>query len=275
MEIVMEKHVEMSTAVQSWRKWNLGSDGLRILTILYVVFLAAGGCEKKQSSQKVVHDALKDNSEVKKINSRIMLTELELDIDAVTCATPGLFLNREKPPHLRKEEKRPPFMVVPGVKNLALYKPVTTSDEPIIGDPVQLTDGIKTSEEFDFVEGPSWVQVDLGESASIHAIVVWHFYKNPMIYNDVIVRISDDVDFSQNVIMLFNNDLDNSSGIGKGKDTAFISRWWGEIVDARGPSYAGTAARYVRVYTGKSIDGLSPRYLEIAVHGIWNEKKRE
>ena len=119
------------------------------------------------------------------------------------------------PTHFRKEDKkRPPFMVVPGLENLALYKPVTVSDAPIAGEPEQINDGIKTSGKFDFVEGPGWVQVDLGESAEIHAIVLWHFYKNPAIFDDVIVRVSNDVNFSQDVIMLFNNDHDNSTGMG-------------------------------------------------------------
>ena len=158
-------------------------------------------------------------------------------------------------------------MVIPGLTNLALDKPVRANEEPIVGEIEQLNDGLKTSGEFDFIEGPSWVQVDLEESASIHAVAIWHYYKNPVIYDDVIVRISDDKDFSKNVTTLFNNDHDNSSKMGKGKDTAYISRWWGELIDARDADRKGKTARYVRLYTGKSVGGKLPRYVEIAVYG--------
>ena len=200
------------------------------------------------------------------------LVELDfgLGVDAVTRATPGNPLGL-KPPHLRREVKRPPFMVRAGMTNVALYKPVAAADpEPVTGDLDQLTDGLKKSGPFDFVEfgpGRQWVQVDLGRTRTIHAIGVWHFYKNATIYNDVIVRVADDGGFTQNVRTLFNNDHDNSSGLGPGGDTAFYTRWWGEIVDARGRDYAGTPARYVRVYTADGMEGEPVRFVEIAVYG--------
>lgn len=202
----------------------------------------------------------------------VELVELDLGLteDAVTRATPG---NPKglKPPHLRKEVERPPFMVPPGVKNLALYKPVTSSDkEPNTGDLDQVTDGLKKSDEFDFVElgqGVQWVQVDLGRTSAIHAVVVWHYYKNPIIYNDVVVQVADDAGFSQNVRTLFNNDHDNSARLGRGKGTAFYARWWGEIADARGADKKGTPARYVRVYTADGMEDEFPRFVEVAVYG--------
>ena len=199
----------------------------------------------------------------------VTLEELELGIDvhAVTRATPGLGRGL-RPPHLRNEgAKRPPFMVVPGLKNLALYQPVTGSDEPVTGDLDQLTDELKKSGEFDYVEGPAWVQVDLDEPSAIHAVVVWHFYRNPVIYKDVVVQVADDAGFSKNVRTLFNNDHDNSSGLGRGRDPAYISRWWGEIVDARGAGHAGTRAQHVRLYTASGVEGEFARYVEIAIYG--------
>ena len=200
---------------------------------------------------------------------------IDLDVglgpDAVTQATPG---NPRgiKPPHLRATGKqRPPFRVRPGLTNLALYKPVSASEaEPVTGDVDQITDGLKKSGNFDFVEfGPAlgWVQIDLERVRTVHAVVVWHYYKNATIYNDVIVRLADDAEFTRNVRTLFNNDHDNSAAMGKGADTAFYTRWWGEIVDARGPSNGGTEARYVRVYTAAGMEGEPPRFVEIAVYG--------
>lgn len=204
--------------------------------------------------------------------ANLVKLELGLSADAVTRATPGISQGLE-PPHLRKETKiqRPPFMVVPGLENIALYKPVKCSDtEPIIGDIDQINDGLKKSDEFDYVElgpGIQWIQIDLKGICEIHAVVIWHFYKNAVIYNDVIVQVADDDGFKKNKKTLFNNDHDNSSGIGKGSDKAFYSRWWGEIVGARGKNNKGTRARYVRIYTADGMEREHPRFVEIAVYG--------
>ena len=201
------------------------------------------------------------------------LVELDLGLgaDAVTSATPGVSRGL-KPPHLRKLTgiKRRPFMVVPGLRNIALYKPVTCSDkEPVIGDIDQVNDGLKMSDDFDYVElgpGLQWVQIDLKEIYEIHAVVIWHYYKNAIIYNDVIVQVADDMSFKTNKRTLFNNDHDSSSGFHRGWDKAFYSRWWGEIVDARNDN-KGNAARYVRVYTADGMEKELPRFVEIAVYG--------
>ena len=200
-----------------------------------------------------------------------VLVELDVGVgpDAVTRATPG---NPRgiKPPHLRKAGRRPPFMVSPGMTNLAMLKPVTAGEEPVTGDVDQITDGLKKSGPFDYVElgpGLGWVQIDLEQVRTIHAVVIWHYYKNATIYNDVIVRLADDADFSRNVRTLFNNDHDNSARMGKGDKKAFYTRWWGEIVDARGADAKGTPARYVRIYTAGGMESEPVRFVEIAVYG--------
>ena len=200
----------------------------------------------------------------------LVALDLGLTVDAVTRATPG---NPEgiKPPHLREEVQREPFMVPEGLENLALYKEVTSGiDEPNLGDLDQVTDGIKKSGDFDFVEmgeGAHWIQIDLAETRTLYAIAIWHFYKNATIYNDVIVRVADDKAFTENVRMLFNNDHDNSAGTGKGTDTAFYTRWWGELVDARGAGRKPTRARYVRVHTSEGMEGEWVRFVEVDVYG--------
>ncbi len=235
---------------------------LRVTILLAAVCLLASGC-KKVAPEKPKAPA--------SARAGIKLVELDLEIDGVTCPTTRDSIEDISPPHLRKkynkDEKRKPFMVVEGLENLAMFKPVTSSDAPDTGEIEQINDGIMSSGEFDFVEGPGWVQVDLEESASIHAIVLWHYHKSVVIYNDIIVQIADDADFKQNVRTLFNNDHDNSAGMGKGSDTAYISSGWGEIVDARDENMQPFAARYIRLYTSKSTDGLLPRYVELAVYG--------
>jgi len=200
------------------------------------------------------------------------LVELDLGLgpDAVTRATPG-YPRGLKPPHLREEVKRPPLMVPPGMENLALYRPISASDEePITGDLYQINDDIKKSDPFDYVElgpGLQWVQVDLEARYEIFAVAVWHFYKNPVIYNDVILQASNDEAFQDEVKTLFNNDHDFSSGVDRGHDTAYYTRWWGELVDTRDEDGVPLRARFVRIYTGDGMEGERPRFVELAVYG--------
>lgn len=207
--------------------------------------------------------------------------DLGLGPDAVTRATPILPPGLRRPPHLRGEVVRPAFMVPPGTRNLALGRPVTSStvDEPIIGELFQITDGVKRCEDSDYVEldpGLQWVQIDLGARARVHAVAVWHYYRDPVIYDDVIVRVAGEAGFERGAVTLFNNDHDDSAGLGRGTDTAYLARWWGEIVDARGLRRArpgredgrGTPARYVRVYTGEGTTGECARFVEVAVYGV-------
>jgi hypothetical protein len=67
--------------------------------------------------------------------------------------------------------------------------------------------------------------------------------------------------------VLFNNDHDNSAGLGEGSDTAYYARWWGEIVDARGADNNGTLGRYVRVHTNGGAAEEETQFVEIAVYG--------
>lgn len=202
--------------------------------------------------------------------------DLGVGADAVTRATPGYPKGFTPPPHLREEIRRADFMVPDGISNLALNCPVSSNlgdEEPLRGTVSQVTDGIKKSDEQDYVEmfpgEPQWVQVDLGASKEIFCICVWHYYKNPIVYRDVIVQIADNAEFSENVRTVFNNDHDNSSGLGEGKDTAFFARWWGELVDTRSgeDKLDGTFARYVRVYTNGGEADEDTRFVEVAVYG--------
>ncbi|MFM8617817.1 MAG: discoidin domain-containing protein [Opitutaceae bacterium] len=163
--------------------------------------------------------------------------------------------------------KRPDIMVAPDVKLLSKGKKVTSSDSlPVIGELSFITDGDKTGIDGAYVElGPNtqWVQVDLGSSAKIAAVAVWHFHSQARVYHDVVIQISDDAEFKKGVTTIFNTDDDNSSKLGKGADKSYVETNNGRIVDAK-----NTAGRYVRLYSnGNTSDELN-HYCEVEVFGV-------
>jgi hypothetical protein len=171
-------------------------------------------------------------------------------------------------PNLEKPlgRARDPFLAPAGVTNVALNKPVTSSDmEPIIGDLEQATDGDKKGAEGSFVElgpGVQYLQVDLEAPHEIYAILFWHFHKTARAYLDVVVQVADDADFTKNVRTIFNNDHDNSAGLGAGKDMNYVETSEGKLVDAK-----GVVARYVRLYSnGNNANDLN-HYVEVEVFG--------
>jgi hypothetical protein len=165
-----------------------------------------------------------------------------------------------------RQGKRPDFMVPVGTTNLAPGKKVTSSDnEPIIGDLDLITDGDKEGEEGYWVElgpGKQWVQIDLGQSAEIYAILVWHFHSQARVYRDVVVRVSDDPGFASGVTTVFNNDYQNSHGFGAGKDFAYVETNEGRLIDAK-----GVKGRYVRLYSNGNTSNKLNHYIEVEVFG--------
>jgi hypothetical protein len=161
---------------------------------------------------------------------------------------------------------RPPFYVPVGTKLLSLKKPVTSSDsQPVIGDLSMVTDGEKEGGDGYFIElgpGKQWVQIDLGASHPLWAILVWHYHSQARVYHDVVVQVSDDKDFLKGVTTVFNNDHDNSSGLGVGKDKEYIEVAEGKLIDPK-----GAKGRYVRLYSrGNTTNDLN-HYVEVEVYG--------
>src|SRR3954463_6836544 len=166
-------------------------------------------------------------------------------------------------------KKRDPWVAPAGVKNLALNKPVTSSDkDPIIGKLDQVTDGDKEGSDGSWVElapGLQWVQIDLGKACDIYGILMWHQHGDPRIYRDVVVQVADDADFINGVKTIFNNDQDNSAGLGVGKDREFYETYEGKLIDlAKSP----VKARYVRFYSKGNTSDDQNHYTEIEVYGF-------
>ena len=163
-------------------------------------------------------------------------------------------------------KSRPPFYVPKGTVLLSAKKTVTSSDTaPVIGELDMITDGEKSGGDGFFVElgpTPQWVQIDLGASNPLHAILLWHYHSQARVYRDVIVQVSDDPAFKAGVTTVFNNDHDNSSKLGAGKDKEYIEVAEGRLVDPK-----GAKGRYVRLYSnGNTTNDLS-HYVEVEVFG--------
>ncbi len=191
------------------------------------------------------------------------MAKLELQLPAPQFAgTPKTI----KTPNLEREAVVPEIMVPAGTANVAAGKPVTSSDDfPVIGELEYLTDSDKEGSDGSYIElGPElqWVQIDLGEAKTLYAIALWHYHAQARAYRDVIIQVSDDAGFAGNVQTLFNNDHDNSSGLGAGKDKEYIETYMGKLIDAK-----GAKGRYVRLYSNGSTGSDMNHYIEVEVFG--------
>jgi len=161
--------------------------------------------------------------------------------------------------------RRPPFLAPKGTVNLAKGKPVTSSDpEPIIGDLKFATDGEKAGGDGCVVwlaPGKQWLKIDLQQQAAIYAITIWHYHQQGRAYRDVVVQVGKDEDFIE-YKTVFNNDHDNSSGQGKGKDKVYMEDYQGKLIDCK-----GVQGRYVRLWSRGNTTDESSHYIEVEVYG--------
>ncbi len=163
-------------------------------------------------------------------------------------------------------EPRPEFLAPAGTENVALDKWVEGSAyEPESGDFSQIVDDEKEAYDGSIVvlpAGPQYVTIDLEELYTIYAVAIWHYHMQARVYKDVVVQASTDPDFILDVTTLFNNDHDNSLGLGVGDDLHYVETHEGKLIDAR-----GIEGQYVRLYSnGNTYDDLN-HYIEVCVYG--------
>jgi hypothetical protein len=235
--------------------WIVPAYVLMLLVILLITPCCKKSPEKKAPSQTQQQKA--DSNEGQKVK-----TEIAAELEPINIELPKPMLGKP----------RPPFLAPAGTKNVALGKPVVSSDkEPIIGEIEMITDGDKEAADGSYVElSPSLQQVtiDLGVEYDVYAILLWHYHKEARVYFDVVVQVADDPDFTANVKTLFNNDLDNSSGLGLGSDMHYVETAEGKLIDAR-----GVRARYVRLYSNGNSSNELNHYIEVEVFGTTTSGK--
>lgn len=174
-----------------------------------------------------------------------------------------------KVPNLEKPlgRPRPPFLAPAGTENVALGKSISSTDEePIIGEIDLINDDDREAADGCYVElGPflQHITIDLESRFNIYAVVMWHFHKQPRVYFDVVLQASDDPNFVKGVTTLFNNDHDNSAGLGVGKDLHYVETAEGKLIDAK-----GIQARYIRLYSRGNNNNDLNHYIEVEVYGV-------
>jgi len=240
------------------------------VSVLLIAVLFFGSCKKSEPEGK----GEEGQKETEKTNEAAGEQGNESDMVALDIEFPSpMFVgtpanisgvsNLEKP---RGEgEERPTFYVPAGTVNVAASGMVSTGEEPIIGDIEMITDGDKQAVDGSFVElGPfkQYVTIDLGKVCEIYAVNVWHYHQQPRVYFDVVVQVADDADFITGVETLFNNDIDNSSGLGVGEDKHYVETSEGKLIDGKGVN-----GRYVRLYSRGNNSNELNHYIEVAVYG--------
>jgi hypothetical protein len=164
------------------------------------------------------------------------------------------------------DKPRPAFMVPAGLKNLAPQAKVTASDKNATTEALaKVTDSDKEASDQSIIflrKGTQYVQMDLGAPQELFALVVWHAHNSAKVYRDVVIQVADDAEFQKNVRTLYNNDQDNTSGLGVGTDREYFETHEGRLIDGKGQK-----AQFVRFYSKGSTESALNEYTEIEVYG--------
>ena len=164
--------------------------------------------------------------------------------------------------------RRPPSVRAPdGAVNVAIAKPVSASVQPTTGELGFITDGDKSQREPKFVELPAgrqWVQIDLGEAYDLYGIALWRWYEGDRFYFEMIVQVSSDPKFRDDVRTVYNTDSANEAGLGVGKDDMYFETYRGRVILIPDP----INGRYVRLYSHGNTANEMNHYMEVEVYGV-------
>ncbi len=160
----------------------------------------------------------------------------------------------------------PPLFVPEGTRLLSRGCAVTCNDPDVKKrDLALVTDGDKQYSVSSYLElAPSvrWAQLDLGTNASIQAVCLWRERPEQCVYRDTIVQVSNGPAFTSGVTTLFNNDYDNSVGLGSGTDKEYFEDHFGRRIAGN-----GVMARYVRIFSNGNTSTPYNHFTEIEIFG--------
>jgi hypothetical protein len=109
--------------------------------------------------------------------------------------------------------------------------------------------------------GAQHFDLDIGSSISLAKVKLWHYYGDVRTYYDVIIQISNDPTFATGVTTVYNNDTNNSSGMGIGTDSEYVETSSGLSVN-----FTPVTGRYLRFWSSGSTAGDWSHIVEIEVY---------
>ena len=138
--------------------------------------------------------------------------------------------------------------------------------QPVIGELDMVTDGEKSGGDGYFIElgpGPQWVQIDLGASHPLSAILAWHYHSQARVYRDVDragLRRSGVQDGRHDDLQQRPRQLVEA---GRGQDKEYIEVAEGKLFDPK-----GAKGRYVRLSSNGNTTNDLNHYVEVEVYGL-------
>ena len=129
----------------------------------------------------------------------------------------------------------------------------------------RLTDGVigARADQYATLTGNHAV-LDLGGQYYVNGLAVWHYFGDPRTYHDVVVEVASRADFTDASIV-FNNDTDNSLGLGAGTDEEYRERPAGKQVQ-----FAPLPGRYLRLWSSGNTVNAANHLTEVEVYGAGN-----
>lgn len=146
---------------------------------------------------------------------------------------------------------------------VSLVRGIMPTSGTTLYDPAFTTDGSPDAVQVAGAgSGPQWIQFDLGVSYVLNGAKLWHYPGDNRTYHDVIVQVSNTADFSSGVSTVYNNDRDNTTGLGAGADAEYPESASGMPI-----SFSPVSARYVRLWVNGSTVNQWNHYSEVEVYG--------
>jgi hypothetical protein len=234
------------------------------LCVTVAVLTASTGCSQAADDPKAPAAPAPAKSEPAASAGDLVPLDLKLPPPAFKGTPKEIQLSSYVEP--LSDKPRPAMMVPPGLKNIAPEAKLSCSDKSVTADALaKVTDGNKEASDESIIflrKGTQYVQMDFGSSQEIFAIAIWHAHNAAKVYHDVIVQAADDPDFIDKVRTIFNNDQDNTSGLGVGTDREYFETYEGKLIAVK-----GVKARYLRFYSKGSTESALNEYTEIEVYG--------